>query len=519
MKRSLIALGLTLVTMLVFTGCGPSEANKVQPPETKLAEEKVQEEAPVQVQDHIVVAVPQDPDYLDPHLAAASGTDEMMFNVFEGLVKSDSEGKLIPAVSSEYKVSEEGLKYTFTLREGIKFHNGKEVTIEDVAYSYKRIKGDVREDIVSAAFENVEIDVIDDKTIEFTLKEVNSGFIINLTKAVIPSDMGEEEHNKHPIGTGPYKFVEYIPSQKVVLEKFDAYWIEGVPKIKNVEFRIFADNSTALMSLLAGEVDMYPRLGTENIEMLTDDFYYIQGKQNMVQLMSMNNKVKPLNDVNVRKAINYAIDVDMIIKAVADGKGTKLGSNMSPAMAYYYQEGLENTYNIDIEKAKALLKAAGYENGFDITIKVPSNYEFHVNTAEVIAEQLKAVNINVTIEAIEWSVWLEEVYAGRDYEMTIIGLTGKLDPHNILVRYESQYDRNFMNYSNEAYDKLIAEALTETDEDKRAFLYKEAQKILTEEVPAVYIMDPDFIVALKHNLKGYKLYPIYVQDLSNLYFE
>ncbi|WP_212697675.1 ABC transporter substrate-binding protein [Vallitalea pronyensis] len=532
MKNKIMIIILTCVMAIAFTGCGSNKAvdddtstvnqgedNQTEQEQTDQGQkddEKEPEE--VVVQDDIVVAVPQDPDYLDPHLAAASGTYEMMFNVFEGLLKPDHTGKLLPAVAGDYTISEDGLKYTFVLRDGITFHNGDLVTIEDVEYSYKRIKGDIRDDIVSTAFENVDMAVIDDKTIEFTLTEPNSGFIVNLTKAVIPAGLDEEQHNKQPIGTGPYAFTEYVPSQKVALKRFDGYWGKPVA-IKDVEFRIFADNNTALMSLLAGEVDMYPRVGTENIDMLTDEFYYIEGMQNMVQLMSFNNAVKPLDNVKVRQAINYAVDVDMIIDGVSDGKGTKLGSNMSPAMAFYHETGLEDKYNVDIEKAKQLLKEAGYDNGFETSITVPSNYEFHVKTAEVIAEQLKAVGIQASIKSVEWSVWLEDVYKGRDYEMTIIGLTGKLDPHNILVRYESEYGRNYMNYSNEAYDKLIADAIKETSEEKRAALYKQAQVILADEVPAVYIMDPNFIVALKSNLKGYALYPLYVQDLSSMYFE
>lgn len=530
MKKIMIALMNLLFFVTLMMGCtsknvvannAPVEAEKEtavsETSESKTTEAAVSEEEMVK-QTSIVIGIPQDPDYLDPHLAAASGTYEMMFNVFEGLVKPDFTGQLMPAVAEAYEISEDGLVYTFTLREDVKFHNGQSVTIEDVHYSYSRIKGDIREDIVSKAFENVSIDIIDEKTIEFKLTEPNSAFIVNLTKAVLPAAMDEEAHNKTPIGTGPYQFVEYAPSQRVVLKKFDDYWSTG-GHIEDVEFRIFADNHTALMSLLAGELDMYPRVGTENIDMLTEDFYYIEGMQNMVQLMSLNNKVAPLDDVRIRQAINYAVDVDMIIDAVADGKGTKLGSNMSPVMAFYYEKNLENKYNINVEQSKMLLKEAGYEEGFEISVTVPSNYEFHVKTAEVIAEQLKAVGIQVTINSVEWGVWLEEVYKNRNYEMTIIGLTGKLDPHNILVRYESGYARNFMNYANTSYDALIADAIKETDENKRAELYKQAQSILSEEVPAVYIMDPNFIVALKSNLKGYKLYPLYVQDISSLYFE
>ncbi len=467
----------------------------------------------------LVVAIPQDPDYLDPHKAAASGTEEVMFNVFEGLLKPDPDGVLQPAVAEKYTISEDGRTYTFTLRKGIKFHDESPVTIDDVAFSYNRLKGTDTGEPLNSAFENVDIEILDDTTISFTLAEADASFAPNFMEAVIPAGKTDEDYNTNPIGTGPYAFVSYTPSQKIELKKFSNYWKEGIPTIDNVEFRIITDVNAGMMSLQAGEIDLYPRINAENIDLLPDDYTYIEGMQNMTQIMAMNNAIKPLDDVRVRQAINYAIDVDSIIDGVADGKGTKLGSNMSPAMATYYQDGLQDTYNVNIEKAKALLADAGYPDGFDITLTVPSNYSFHVKTGEMIAEQLKAIGIQVSIESIEWSVWLDRVYAGRDYDMTIIGFTGKVDPDAILKRYRTDYERNFMNYSNTSFDALLKEAKQTTDETKRAALYKEAQVILTDEVPAVYIMDPSYLVAMKKNLKGYQTYPLYVQDLSSLYFD
>ncbi len=502
MKKLIVILAVVLVAMLALTACTPQDA-----------------QGPDQVKDRIVVVIPQDPDYLDPHKAAASGTEEVMFNVFEGLVKSDAKGKLMPAVAQSYSVSDDGLTYSFVLRQGILFHNGSPVTIADVEYSYLRLRGDITGEALSSGFEGVAINVVDAQTIEFMLPEVNASFIGYLTEAVIPQSLTEEDLNQAPIGTGPYKFVEYLPSQRIVLEKFADYWQPDLASIKEVEFRIFADNQTALMSLQAGEVDVYPRIPTESLDMIPDNYYFVEGPQNMVQIMAMNNDDEIFKDLRVRQAINYAVDVDEVINAVADGRGVKLGSNMSPAMGQYFQDGLQDTYNLNIEKAQQLLKEAGYENGLELTITVPSNYQFHVDTAQVIAQQLSAVNINATIEQVEWSIWLDDVYTNRNYQMTIIGLTGKLDPHPILNRYASDYPRNFFNYANDAYDQLMKDALVATDQDNRAAIYREAQTILAQDVPCVYIMDPNYIVALNGNLVGYQLYPIYVQDIATLSFK
>jgi peptide/nickel transport system substrate-binding protein len=467
---------------------------------------------------NIVIRVPQDPDFLDPHKAAASGTYEMMFNVFEGLLKPSPDGKVIPAVAESYTVSDDGLEYTFKLRKNIKFHNGEIVTVEDVLYSLNRLKGNDKDSALSSDFQKYveSIDSPDSQTIKVRLNTRNSDFLVKFVAAIVPKKVNLL--NDNPIGTGPYSFVEYVPGQKLVLKKFADYWGEKA-HIDNVVFKIIPDEQTSLLSFLSGDIRMYPRINDIQAEMLKDRYNVIKGEQNMVQLMTMNNKVKPFDDKRVRQAINYAIDKDEIIQLVANGNGTKLGSNMSPIMKEYYEEGLEDYYKTDLNKAKQLLKDAGYSDGFTTTITVPSNYKFHVDTAQVIAEQLKKIGVNVEIKQVEWGVWLDEVYSKRNYDMTIIGLTGKLSPYDILRRYLSDYPKNFYNYENLEYDEIINKAISETNEDIRAALYKQAQIILTEDAAAVYIMDPQLTVVTYKEIKGYTMYPLYVQDISKLYYE
>lgn len=469
--------------------------------------------------ERIVVAVMQDPDFLDPHRAAASGTYEMMFNVFEGLLKPDSKGNVIPAIAESYSISPDGLTYTFRLREGVKFHNGREVTMTDVLYSLNRLKGSGEVRGLSSDFEKFvsKIEATDGRTVEITLNTLNTDFLEKFIIAIIPAD--NPDHERNPIGTGPFKFVAYQPGQRVVIAKFNEYWNPDLPLVDEVEFRIIPDNQAALMSFMAGEVQMLPRLDAIQADILMGRYNLISAEQNMVQLMAMNLAREPFDDPKVRQAINLAIDKEEIIEIVANGYGTVLGSNMSPIMERYYQEGLEDYYKTDIVAAKSLLAQAGYPEGFKTKITVPSNYQFHVDTAQVIVEQLKKVGITAEIELIEWSIWLDRVYTGRDYEMTIVGLTGKLSAYDILKRYLSDYPRNFYNYFNPRYDELVNSAIKQTDIDKKAALFKQAQVLLTEEAVAVYIMDPNFIVALAPNLFGYNIYPLYVQDMSTLYYE
>ncbi|MEK8128762.1 ABC transporter substrate-binding protein [Paenibacillus filicis] len=465
----------------------------------------------------VTVLILQDLDYLDPHLAVAAGTNEVLFNIFEGLLKPNEKGELLPALAASYTVSPDGLTYTFKLRDGVKFHNGQALTSADVKYSYSRLAGLDTGKPLQTSFDGVKsVEAPDASTVVITLKQNNSSFLTALTATVIPS--GYQDSNKNPVGTGPFKYKQYTPGQQLVVEKFADYWQKGIPSLDQVTFKIITDSQAGLLALKSGEVDIYPRIGTEQLQEVAKDFNTISTPQNLVQLVTFNITRKPFNDVKVRQALNYAINKKEIIDGVALGKGTILGSNLSPVLAKYYQAGLENTYKTDLEKAKSLLKEAGYPDGFETTLSVPSNYKFHVDTAQVVVAQLEQIGVKVKIEPVEWAVWLDRIYKGRNYDTTIIGLDGKLDPFQILNKYLSDSPNNFFNYKNPEYDSTLRAAVVETDDAKRIELYKKAQTILTQDAAAIYIMDPNTNIALNKKLAGYKTYPLYVQDLTSVYF-
>lgn len=510
-RRSIWVRTVLFISLLIlFSGCSNEDNSK----DSKSKENKDTAKAQSR---NIVVAIPQDPDFLDPHLAEAAGTREVLFNVFEGLLKPTETGELANALAEDYKVSDDGLTYTFKLRKNVEFHDGKTFSAKDVQYSYERLAGTKTGKPLSSSFSNVaSIEAPDDSTVVIKLKENEAFFPVAVTAPVIPD--GYEDSNKKPIGTGPFKFVEYAPNQKLVLEKHDKYYAD-LPEVEKVEFRILPDQEAAFLAFQAGEIDIYPRIGTEKQEQLGDGFTSVSSPQNLIQLLALNHDKKPFNDEKVRKALFYAVNADELIQGVALGKGTKVRSNMSPIMDKFYEKNLEGTYAYDPEKAKKLLTEAGYPDGFKLKITVPSNYQFHVDTAQVIIEQLSQVGVKADIELVEWSVWLEEVYKKRNYETTIIGLDGKLDPYQILDKYLSTADNNFFNYRNPKFDKVLGAARTEKDEAKRVSYIKDAQRILNEDAAAVYIMDPNTNISFKSGLDNYKLYPIYVQDISAITFK
>lgn len=473
----------------------------------------------------IIVGIPQDLDSLDPHKAVAAGTKEVLYNIFEGLVKPDEHGNLVPAVASDYEMNEEGTIYTFTLRDGVKFHDGSLVTAEDIIYSIKRSAGlldtsdpEVKVESALSIIDSIEEITTDDgkDAIQIHLSEPNTELIGFLTCSIIPKDYNDQE--KHPIGTGPFKFVSYSAMQNLIMEKNEDYYVEGVPYLDQVTFKISASIDAAFLELMAGSIDIFARLTEEQAAQLPEDYNVAVGSMNLVQAMFLNNKVEPFNNPLVRQALCYAIDRQYIVDMVGGGDGTIIGSNMLPGFQKYYDESLVDMYPYNVEKAKELLAQAGYPDGFSFTIKVPSNYDFHVDTTQVIVEQLKQVGITANIQLIEWASWLSEVYTSRDYEATLIGLDANLAPSDVLKRYRSDARNNFVNYENKEFDEILNKAVATTDENEKIASYKELQRILAEDAASVYLQDPTLKVAINKKLAGYKFYPVYVQDMSTVYY-
>ena len=466
----------------------------------------------------ITVGIPQDiEDSLDPHKAVAAGTKEVLFNMYEGLVKPDSKGNLNPAVASEYKVSEDGKTYTFHLREGIKFHDGNPVTARDIKYSIDKCADTSNGEPLVAAYSNIaSVNIVDEKTVEIVLKEEDTSFLAYMTTAIIPENNSDADTK--PIGTGPYKYVSRSPQENIVMEKFDEYWGEPA-HIQKVVSKIIANADTVTMNLKGGSIDMYPRVSASQAAELGDEFTVDEGTMNLVQALYLNNKVAPFDNVKVRQALCYVIDPQAIMKMVSDGAGTEIGSSMFPTFGKYFDDSLKDIYNVDIKKAKELLTEAGYPDGFTFTISVPSNYQPHIDTAQVIAEELKEIGVTAKINLIEWDSWLSDVYADRNYESTVVGVdASSLTARALLDRFVSDAGNNFINFNNTEYDETFQKAILEVDDAKQTEYYKQCERILAENAANVYIQDMPQFVAYNKKFTGYEFYPLYVQDISKMRF-
>ena len=514
-KRPLAIILILAMAVTLLSGCGnAAKESTPEPAETPTAQETGRAAA-----NEINIGIAQDFDSLDPDYMTAAGTKEILFNVFEGLVKPNAAGEIVPAVASSVEKTDDGLNYVFTLREGVRFHNGDPVEMEDLVYSVeRRWKG---EDTAAQLGALAVIDSLETEGNTFTvhLTEPSNEFLAAIMNAyILPADYSEQE--TAPVGTGPFRFVSRSVQDSLVLERFPDYW--GTPaKIDKVTFKILESAEGLVLGLQSGALDLVAHLSSDQtVQLNKADFGIAEGSMNLVQALYLNNAEKPFDDIRVRQALCYAVDKQAVIDLAFDGYGIPLGTSMFPSFRKYYDDSLTDYYTLDLEKARSLLAEAGYPDGFDMTITVPSNYTPHVNTATVLVELLREIGVNATVQPVDWGTWLEEVYGNRKFQSTITGLTSdNMTARKLLERFGSEVGNNFTNYSNSEYDEVLARAVSATDDAEQTELYRELERNMTENAANVYLQDMADLVAVRNGLKGLTFYPIYVLDVSLLYWD
>jgi peptide/nickel transport system substrate-binding protein len=467
-----------------------------------------------------------EPATLDP-LSPANTADgrSILFNVFEGLVKPDTGGRLLPCLAESVAVEpvddEPGRLYIFKLRKNVRFHDGSPMTAADVKYTL--------ETAAAAGFvgfstiEKIETD--GDYDIRITLKYSDPEFLPYLTAGVVKA--GSTDRDKKAIGTGPYYIESYNIQQSLALKKFEDYWQAGGPhaegpRLDKVTIVFFADSDALILGLYGGSINGASLTGALAQQLIPAQFDIIPSYSSMVQMLALNNAARPLNDIRVRQAINYSIDIQAVIDTAFYGRGKPSGSPIIPGLSVYYEQSLADPYPLNREKALSLLAEAGYGEGgrkLSLEITVPSNYTMHVDTAQVIADQLAKTGIDVSIKLVDWATWLSDVYFGRSYQATIISVDSLyVSPKGFLFRYYTDEDSNFFNFSSADFDRIYNMILVETSEEKRIALYKEAQRIISANAANVFIQDiVEFKVFRAGVYDGVLNYPLYVHDFASMY--
>ena len=470
---------------------------------------------PAQAPRALVVQSQTEPPGLDMTATPATATSGVIFyNVQEALVKVDRHGKLVPWLAERWHTAD-NRNYTFFLKKGVRFHNGRELKAADVKYAFERALNPETKHPYAKDYEAIgDIIVKDDYTVTFALKSVNASFLQNIARAgsVIYPREAVETMKSHPIGTGPFRFEEWVRGDRIVLTKNPDYHVKGLPHLDRVTFRFITDPNAVLAALKAGDVDVSLfGLGPEHVQDVQKDarFQVLVGDTTNDVILAMNNSRKPYTDVRVRRAMTYGINKSDVLKGAMFGMGKILGTNVDPLNPYYVDMSKVMPY--DPAKAKQLLAEAGYPNGFDTVLKVAPQYYYTVRSGEVIAENLKKIGVNVKIEQIEWGQWLSRVFREADFDLTIIGHAEAWDIKN----YANP--KYYFRYDSPKFQELFAKSEVTVDDRARRDVYVQMQKLMVEDAPVVWLfMHPRLAVAKKGVQGLWKDLPASAADLSEV---
>jgi peptide/nickel transport system substrate-binding protein len=450
--------------------------------------------APAGGDQEVVVGAVLEPTSLDIVTVDGAALDQILLdNIYETLLKLDETGEIGPGLAAMPEVSEDGTVYTFTLQEGVTFHSGEPLTSADVVWSLdaQRAEG-ANESERLAGITSVEAP--DESTVVVTLSEPDNDFLFGMTRragAVLQADATGLENSAN--GTGPFTFVEWNVGSSITLARNDAYWSEP-PSIGGLTFLYFTDPNAAVNAFTTGDVDILTGVNTDLVGPLQENPDYVvnEGTTNGEFTLGMNNGREPFSNPDVRKAVRQAIDKEGY-KELNNGFGTLIGGPVPPTDPWY--EDLTGLVPYDPDAARAALEAAGHGAGLDITLLWPNFYP--ITNAEYVASQLGEVGINVTIEPVEFSVWLEQAFTNKDYDMTAVLHVEARDISNYAnPDYYWQYD-------NPDVQQLIGDAKVSTDEDEAVELLKQAARQIAEDSPVDWlILAPDLTVSTP-DITGY----------------
>ena len=465
----------------------------------------------------LTIAQAVEPPGLDPASNPSTAIPRVVYsNVLEGLVKIDRTGKVIPALAREFKISQDGKEYTFFLEKGVKFHDGKSFDADDVTFTFERLMDPKTTIIHPEYYKEIDtLQVVDPYTVKIKLKTVSSMFLFNLARgdSVIVNRNAVEKLKTEPVGTGPFKFVEWTRGDHITLAKFEDYHRKGIPYLDKVIFKFIGDPSAQIASLKAGDINVIAYdVSPENAFLLEKDpkFKVLNGYTTTEVILSINNSRKPFDDVRVRRAMAYAIDRNALIQGAMSGYGVPIGSHMDPGNPYYMD--LTKTYPYNPQKAKQLLAEAGYPDGFEAVIKLPERYAYAKRSGEIIADMLSQVGIRLRIELTEWGQWIDRVFKNADFDLTVIG---HAEPFDINIYANPNY---YFRYNSPKFQETLKKAEMEADPRIRGELYITCQKIIADDaVNGFLYVIPSLPTMKKEVMDWWKDYPMTAVDVTEVW--
>jgi peptide/nickel transport system substrate-binding protein len=408
-------------------------------------------------------------------------------------------------------VSDDGLTWTFNLVDGVTFHDGTTFDAEDVKFSLDRARAEDSTNAQKGLFAQIaDVTVVDPLTVQITLSQPNGALPFNLAwgDAVIVAPETAATNATNPVGTGPYRFQEWVQGDRVELVRSDSYWGEE-PPLASATFRFISDPSAAFAAVMAGDVDVfagYP--APENLAQFQADptFQVLVGSTEGETILSTNNARPPFDNPLVRQALAHAIDRQAIIDGAMFGYGTPIGTHFAPHNPAYVDLTAQSAY--DPDRARALLAEAGFPDGFTTTLKLPPP-SYARRGGEILAAQLREVGIEAEITNVEWAQWIDEVFLAKNFDLTIVSHT---EPMDIGIYANPEY---YFQYNSPAFQQIITDLTAASDPAQRTALMQAAQQQIADDHVNGYLFQLAALTVAKAGVQGlWANAPVAATDLA-----
>ncbi len=450
-------------------------------------------------QTDITVAIQLEPPNLDPTGGTAQAIDSVLYsNVFEGLTRFMADGSVVPGLAESWEISDDGTVYTFTLRDGVTFHDGTTMDGEDVKFSLDRARAEDSTNAQKGLFAGItDVTVTDPLTVQVTLDGPNGMFLFNMAwgDAVIVAPESIADIASNPVGTGAFQFDNWVQGDRLEMSRYDGYWGDA-PALETATFRFISDPTAAFAAVMAEDVDAFVGFpAPENLPQFEADprFQVLTGNTEGETILAMNNGMAPFDNPLVRQAVTLAIDRQAIIDGAMFGLGTPIGTHFAPHNPDYL-DLLDNS-PYDPDRARELLAEAGMPDGFTTTLKLPPP-SYARRGGEIIASQLREIGIETEISNVEWAQWLEEVFGNKDYGLTIVSHT---EPMDIGIYANPDY---YFQYGDPAFVAIMDELNATTDPAARTALLHDAQMMISEEYVNAYLFELAIATVAQAGLQG-----------------
>jgi peptide/nickel transport system substrate-binding protein len=464
----------------------------------------------------LIVGATDEAASLDPHFQNALARQQRTQNIYSYLVQADKDIRIQPDLAEKWEISPDGKTYTFSLRKGVKFHNGRELTSDDVKYSIERIRDPNKASQGKGLMASIDtVDASDKYVAKVMLKEPDSGLLAALASAwgaIVAKEEVEKNGgslDKADAGSGPYMIEDWVPNQSLKLKKFADYYDKNVGFLDGITFQVIPEESAIIAQLRSGNVHLTALKDNKNFQVVKDvpNLDTIRGPRLGFDYLDIDNQREPFNKLEVRQALQAALDREEFLAVCTSGLGALIAP-VPPALKDYALDPASlPEYKQDLNKAKELLAKAGLPNGFKTSIDIIPAFATMVTGAQVLADQLKKIGVELEIKQFEYGVWLER-FNSHQFDLAWNVTGGNADPDPLLrSRLHSKTGANQNNSTDTEIDKLLEEGKAITDLAKRKEHYANVQRVLVQKVPQVWMFSSDLIHVMKKTVKGYESHP------------